>query len=119
MKPLMMLNPLTHETFDDFVRSHRHVVIHFWGPWNASDQLMKRLLETEIPAVLREQVAFASFDVDPPAHHAICRDHKVLNVPFLAFYRDGLLILSITGMQQAGIITERLRSLISTQTSQR
>ncbi len=104
--------PLTSDAFSEFVRGHRFVVIHFWAAWNGYNSLMQRLLESQIPDDLRESVLFARFDIDPPAHHELCRQHNVLNVPFLAFYRDGSLIRSVTGMRTPEVITEYLRELV-------
>ena len=104
--------PLTSDTFSEFVGRHRILVIHFWAAWNGIDRLMQRLLESQIPDDLRESVTFARFDIDPSAHLEICRQHNVLNVPFLAFYRDGSLVRSVTGMRTPEVITEYLRELV-------
>ena len=104
--------PLTSDTFSEFLRTHRFVVIHFWAAWNGVDHLMQRLLESQIPEDLRESVMFTRFDIDPPAHQELCRQHNVLNVPFLAFYRDGSLVRSVTGMRTPAVITEHLRELV-------
>ena len=109
---LVMPNPLTHETFAEFVRVHRFVVIHFWAAWNGVDHMMHKLLETQIPTNLREQVVFANLDTDPVAHHELVRQHEVLGIPFLAFYRDGVLTRSVTGMHTPEVITEYLRELV-------
>ena len=103
---------LTSDTFAEFVRGHRFVVIHFWAAWNAVDDLMQRLLDSQISAELRDRVAFARFDIDPPAHHDLCRQLELSNVPFLAFYRDGSLIRTVTGMREPEVITEYLRELV-------
>ena len=104
--------PLTSDTFFEFVRTHRFVVIHFWAAWNGVDHLMRRLLESQIPVELCESVAFARFDVDPSVHHELCRQHNVLNVPLLAFYRDGSLVRSVMGMRTPEAIAEYLRELV-------
>ncbi len=104
--------PLTSETFFEFARAHRFVVIHFWAAWNGYDQIMQRLLDSQIPSDLRERIAFGRFDIDPPAHHEICSQHHVLNVPFLALYRDGSLMRAVTGMWKPDVITEHLRELV-------
>ena len=103
---------LTSDTSSEFVRTHRLVVIHFWAAWNAIDHLMQRLLESQIPGKSQESVTFARFDIDPPAHGEICLRHNLLNVPFLAFYRDGALIRTVTGMRAPEIITDYLRELV-------
>jgi hypothetical protein len=80
------ITALTHTTFQEFVRSHRFVVIHFWAVWNGYDVMMRRVIESVIPEEFQIQIQFATFDVDPPEHHDICREHKVMGPPFLAYY---------------------------------
>ena len=96
--------PLTSDSFYEFVRMHRFVVIHFWAPWNGYDPLMKRLLEARVPAEFNDLIAFASLHADLQAHNELCRQHNVLNVPFLAVYRDGSLIRSVTGMRTPEVV---------------
>jgi hypothetical protein len=48
----------------------------------------------QIPNDLADKIAFATFDVDQAGHGEICLEHKIRNIPFLAFYRDGSLIRS-------------------------
>jgi thioredoxin-like negative regulator of GroEL len=85
---------LTNDTFWQFVQTYRFVIIHFWAQWNGYDVEMLRLLQCQV----KSPINIARFEIDPPKHHDICRLHKVLNVPFLALYQDGLLIDSITGI---------------------
>jgi thioredoxin 1 len=105
--------PLTNASFSEFVRIHKLAVVHFWAIWNGHDVQMKKLIESQIPDDLSESVAFATFDVDPPEHHEICIQHKILNVPFLAFYRDGSLIRTIVGLHNPEVISQYLRELLN------
>lgn len=105
--------PLTSDTFGEFIRTQRLAVIHFWAAWNGVDHMMRGLLETRLPEGLQGQITFASFDIDVPAHEAICHRHNVLNVPFLAFYRDGVLVRSVTGMRPSEVIIGYLQELVS------
>jgi thioredoxin-like negative regulator of GroEL len=104
--------PLTRESFVKFVRGHKFAVVHFWASWNDHDVRMKKLLESEIPSDLSERIAFATFEVDPAEHHEICRQHKVLNIPFLAFYRDGALVRTSTGVLAPEVITQYFKNLV-------
>jgi thioredoxin 1 len=106
----IMPNPLNQETFLEFLVSNRFVVIHFWAPWNERDRLMERLL-TSLASDKASQVAFASLNIDLPEHIELARQHKVFDVPLLAFYRDGLLIRTTTGMHTRGGLTRHLREL--------
>ena len=94
------------------MQAHKFALVHFWATWNGHDAQMKTFLEMEIPAELRELFAIGSMEVDPPGHHEICRQHNILNIPFLAFYRDGSLIGTLTGLQKQKIL-ERLDQLVA------
>lgn len=105
--------PLTSDTFDEFIRTYRVAVIHFWAEWNGVDVRMRGVLETLIPEDLRGQITFASFDIDLPAHEALCHQHNVRTVPFLAFYRDGALVRSVAGMRPPEVMIGYLQELVS------
>ena len=109
-KEQIMPNPLNQETFLEFLVSNRFVVVHFWAPWNERDRLMERLLAS-LASDKASQVAFASLNIDMPEHIELARQHKVFDVPLLAFYRDGLLIRTTTGMHTRGVLARHLREL--------
>jgi len=73
---------------------------------------MKQMLEHRVPTALRSQIAFGRLDVDPPEHWELCRNHQVLNLPFLAFYRDGVLVGTMTGKREDAVITQDLVRLV-------
>ncbi len=106
------LQPLTGNAFAEFIRSNRFAVIHFYAAWNAHDRVMDSLLSHQIPDGLRSRVAFANFDIDPPAHHEACLQHGVSNVPFLAFYRAGSLIRTVSGLRPPEVIAKHLQELV-------
>lgn len=105
------MTDLTHEAFAAFVRMHRLAVVHFWAAWNGQDLVMKQFLEQRVPDELRNQIAFGRFDVDPPAHWEICRQHRVMNVPFLVFYREGAVAGTLTGVRDDAVVIGHLRQL--------
>ena len=113
LKSQKMPNPLTPVNFDEFVLSHRFAVVHFWAPWNDNDRLMNQLLSFQVPGKWRRQVAFASVNIDLPEHVELIRRHKVFDVPFLTFYRDGWLIQTSLGMHGPAIITKYLQALVN------
>ena len=73
---------------------------------------MRTIIESQIPWDLAEQVAFAKLDIDPQPHHEICLQHRILNVPFLAFYSDGSLFRTNTGLLMAEALIGHLRDLV-------
>jgi hypothetical protein len=106
-----MPHPLNPGTFREFVAGNRHAVIHFWTPGNERDGLMNQFLASRVSARLRQEIAFASFNVDVPGHNELVRQHKAFDVPLLAFYRDGALVRTETGSCGPGIMLKRLREL--------
>jgi len=61
---------------------------------------------------LRDRLTIGTIEVDPPEHHEICRQHKIVNIPFLAIYRDGSLVGTVTGLHKQKIL-ERLAELVA------
>lgn len=98
---------LTHDSFGDFVQNNRLAVVHFWAAWNAYDLEMRELLDQVVPA----EIAFGGVDVDQPEHLAICQEHRILNLPFLAFYRDGVLVQTLAGVRDLQTIVSVLNLL--------
>ena len=103
---------LTHDTFWEFVHVHKFAVVHFWAAWNGYDIQMRRLIESQIPNEISEQVSFGTLAVDSIEHHEICRQHNILNLPFLAFYHKGLLIHKVTGLPESNVLIQQLRDLL-------
>jgi thioredoxin-like negative regulator of GroEL len=102
---------LTDLTFAEFVGANRFAVVHFWATWNRYDDQMREVLERQIPSSRRDRVSFAAIDIDPEAHWSICRELGVMNLPFLAFYREGVVFQTETGLrtpEQIVSILERL-----------
>ncbi len=110
--PSSQLTQLTNDTFWEFVRENRFAVVHFWAAWNGHDFMMRNLLESQIPKEVSELIALAQLDIDPHAHQEVCRLHNVLNVPFLALYRGGLLVRTVNGMRTPEAITEHFKDLV-------
>ena len=107
------MTDLTHESFPAFVSTHSFAVVHFWAAWNGYDLELRQWLEHGVPMDLLNQIAFGRLDIDPPEHWEICRQHKVLNVPVLAFYRDGAVVETFTGKRDKHFLIEHMRQLVA------
>jgi hypothetical protein len=110
---LFMVTDLTHESFPAFVSRHHLVVVHFWAAWNGYDLEIKRCLEQRVPLDLCNRIAFGRLDVDPPEHWELCKQHQILNVPFLAFYRDGVFAEGLIGRHDDLVVVEHLRRFVA------
>jgi thioredoxin-like negative regulator of GroEL len=68
---------------------------------------------TQLSPKFAGRIGFASFDTDPPEHHAIVRELCVMNLPFLALYRKGAVVKTFTGMRPLREIEAALQWLES------
>jgi Thioredoxin len=107
------MTDLTSASFLSFVEANRYAVVHFRAEWNGYDAKMKNLLESRVPGDISKKIAFGSFDTGPAEHWAICREHRVLGVPFLAFYRDGKLVKTLSGLREEDVLIGQFRDLLS------
>ncbi len=105
------MTELTITSLSDFLRVHKLAVVHFWAAWNDIDHQIKSNLE-RLSADFADVVAFARFSVDPPAHHEICMQLGILNVPFMAAFRDGAVVLTLTGMRSFAELRSAVRELV-------
>ena len=94
---------------------NEHVLIHFWAAWNRYDDQQRRIIESDIPADVADRIKFGSLEVDPPEHHAICMELKILSVPFFALYRQGVLVGTRTGALDRENMLQLLRTFIADQ----
>ena len=88
------MTALTDKSFAAFTSANKFALIHFWAEWNRYDDELKATLEGGVPS----QVPIGTLDTDPLEHHDLCRSHQVRNLPFLALYRDGVLVTTVTGL---------------------
>jgi thioredoxin-like negative regulator of GroEL len=107
------MTELTHASFSEFVHANKFALVHFYASWNGHDAAMRDLLAHQIPADLSKLIAFGMLDVDPKEHRDICLQHRILNLPFLALYRDGSLIQTVKGIRAPDEMVEYLRKLVS------
>jgi hypothetical protein len=104
---------LTGATFSTFVHAHRFVVVHFWAVWNRYDTMMRKVIDSQIPGDLQAAIRYACVDVESPSTVELCRQHNVVNVPFLALYRDGVLTRRIVGMRSPDVMIQYFQELLA------
>ena len=107
------MKELTEATLEDFVQTNRYAVVHFWASWNGYDVRVKNILTSEIPEQVSKVVAVGRLDTEPVEHHDLCKRYEIRNLPFLAFYRDGSLIETVTGIGEPAEIIGHLQRLIA------
>lgn len=104
--------PVSLETYSDFIKSKPVVVIHLWAEWNRYDEEMKSRLK-QIAATFTEQVALGAIDTDQQEMWGVIKELKVLNLPALAYYKNGQHIETVIGMRPKEQIEAKLKNLLA------
>jgi thioredoxin-like negative regulator of GroEL len=105
-----MVEQLTKASYDAFVRRHPFAAVHFDADWDVGGRPITRRLMYAAEALLAAGgiVGFGEVDIDFEAD--LAKRQEVLNVPFVAYYRDGVLVADLIGNGQN--IAERVRRVM-------
>ena len=89
---------LTSEDVPAFLAAKPAAALHFDADWDAKyrEQVRRSMLDAE--AAFGEQASFAEIDCD--ANVELSKSIPVLNVPLVAYYRDGKLVAALIGADQ-------------------
>ena len=89
---------LTQADFDAFVSAKPAAAIHFDTVWDVSYRTSMRNTMKYAEQMLGENVNFGEVDCDKSPE--LAGSIPVLNVPLVAYYRDGKLVASVIGANQ-------------------
>jgi thioredoxin-like negative regulator of GroEL len=92
------MRPLNSGDFAAFVAARTTAVVHFDAEWDVSGRAATRQKMAEAEQVLGEQVNFGEVHCDRDTE--LARSIPVLNVPLVAYYREGKLIAALSGAGQ-------------------
>ena len=105
----MGVTNLTGATYQPFLDRARFAVVLFDAPdWNKSGAVMRDVVFPSAETELGSQATFGFVDID--AEPGIAQAVRLLNVPTVAYYRDGVVVAAWIGANQD--VTERTRALI-------
>src|SRR5262249_22305232 len=99
------------EMYLDFIKSKPVAVIHFWASWNRYDDEMKARLN-QIDATFSDQIAVGYVDIDQEQMWELAKELKVLNLPALAYYKNGEHIETTIGLSTKEQIEANLKNLL-------
>ena len=105
------MRQLTGENFHCAVSAKSAAAIHFDAAWDVAYRPVVRQTMLDAERVLGDRVTFAEVDCDREVE--LARSIPVLNVPLVAYYREGKLIAALTGADQN--VLARLERLLRNQ----
>lgn len=89
-----MVQEATIENFDEMIQGPL-TVVDFWAPWCGPCKMMEPIM-AELEKEFTGQIKFVKFNVDH--QQAIAERYKVMSVPSLVLFRDGVAKEKVTGI---------------------
>lgn len=89
---------LTQADIASFLAEKPVAAIHFDGHWDAKYRAVTRSAMADAEQVLAGFVNFGEIDCD--REHELARSIPILNLPSVAYYRDGKLVGALIGASQ-------------------
>jgi len=92
------MRKLTAAGYAAFVASNRIAVVHFDAEWDVAYRPIVRRRMAEVEREFGERASVGEVDID--AHPELATSIPILNVPTVAYYRDGRLVSALIGAGQ-------------------
>lgn len=101
----------TVEAYEELTTKNPAAVVHFGARWNSFDRTMLRTL-VELEPEFSGKVKFGFIDIDENATIEVLRQIDLVNVPTLAYFKNGENVLTRTGMRPMDDIRQQIQSLL-------
>ena len=93
----MATREVSEDEYESFLRENEYVVVLFHAPWDGGGTLIRPRFEKAAEA-LGGRVHFGEVNVDEATFAA--KSIPILNVPTVAYFKDGQLIAALVGATQ-------------------
>ena len=99
-----MLEHLTKENFNDFIKNNSLCVVDFWATWCGPCRMLAPILEDV--SETRDDAKFLKVDVDE--NYDLAKSFGIMSVPTVLFFKDGILVDKSIGL----INSEKINQII-------
>jgi hypothetical protein len=98
------MRSVSESQYDDVVKASGSMLIHFWASWNKNDETVRETLSEMEKSGDLSGITVYQYCVDVSDNHLRCKKMGILNLPYLAYYENGELIRTKTGISDATMI---------------
>ncbi len=89
---------LTDQTFDEFIKTHKFVVIDFWAEWCAPCLILSPVIDQ-----LAEEISSVSFGkLDSQNNENTANKYSVMSLPTIMFFKEGKEVDQVIGVSSKG-----------------
>ena len=81
-----MFDDVTQDTFRDYIKKNKNVIVYFWTPWCGACRFQEPVLE-QISHAFPNQIKIARIDAERNSHLAL--SYQVRATPTLLFFKNG------------------------------
>ena len=100
---------LDKNNFNDFINKYNYVIVDFWAPWCAPCKTMSTKLR-RLSVLFKEKIAFGKINISQ--NQDISEEYKILSIPHIIFFKNGIKIFSIVGSKSIGEIKKDINGFL-------
>ncbi len=105
-----MVIKLTDQNFEEEIKKSKELaLVDFWAPWCGPCQMMGPIID-EIASEFEGKIKVGKLNVDENPKTA--SEYEILSIPALKFFKNGVVVDEMTGLQPKETLVEKINNLI-------
>jgi len=97
------------KNFNEFIQRYPLSLVDFWAPWCAPCKVIAPRIR-RLEKIYMGKVAFGRLNTQK--NEDIAKQYHIMGIPYLAFFRYGKKITSITGVRSIGDMKDTIDDLL-------